>query len=216
MGMRTIAAAVLVASGLITSAGVAQKGKLGATPPWTVGPVLGLNYFTFTGSDATDSKYLTGLAVGAALSHPLAPSIFLQPELLYSMKGASYSSGGVTDKAKVNYIEVPVLFGYRLATSSQMRPFVVAGPTLGFLASCKLEETSGGTTQSASCKDLGLETKSFDLGLTGGAGIDFPVGAMTLNLSARYTLGLTETLQNVHVKNSGFNISAALMFPLRH
>ncbi len=216
MHVRTIAAAVLVASGLLTSAAVAQKGKLGAAPQWTVGPVVGLNYFTFTGSDATDAKYKAGLAAGLALSHPLSPSLFFQPELLYSMKGASYSSGTSTARFKLDYFEVPLLFGLNIQTTGQTRPFVMVGPTVGLMVSCNLEETSGGVTQSASCKDLGGSTRSADLGFTGGAGIEFPLSSMKLNLSARYTLGLTEPLVGPNVKNSGFNVSAGLMFPLRH
>jgi opacity protein-like surface antigen len=216
MGLRTIAATVLVASSLIASAGVAQKGKLGAAPPWTVGPVLGLNYFTFTGSDATDAKYKAGLAVGLALSRDIAPSIFFAPEALYSMKGASFSSGGVTDRFKVNYLEVPVLFGYRFDTHSQTQPYVVAGPTVGLMLSCNLEETSGSTTQSASCKDLGIDTKSTDFGITGGAGVEFPLSSMTLTLTGRYTIGLSDVVSNFSVKNSGFSFTAGLMFPLRH
>ncbi len=215
MSLRKIAAAVVVGTCLVASAAVAQKGKLGGTPGWTIGPVAGVNIATFTGTDATDAKSLTGLAAGVAASRELAPSIFIQPEALYSMKGASYSSGGVTAKAKLNYLEVPVLFGYSFATGGQTRPFIMAGPTLGALLSCNYEETSAGVTQSASCKDLGVDTRSLDLGITGGAGVEFPVGNMTLQLSGRYTLGLTEPIDGAKLKNSGFNISAGLMFPLR-
>ncbi len=214
MSLRKIAAAVVVGSCLVASAAVAQKGKL-ATGGWSIGAVAGVNIATFTGSDATDAKSLTGLVVGAEFSRELAPSIYFEPELLYSMKGASFTSGTSTLKVKVNYLEVPVLFAYRFATGGQLAPFIMAGPTVGALASCNLEATQAGVTASASCSTAGFGTHTLDLGLTGGAGVRFPVGAMTLALAGRYTFGLIKVSADANVKNSGFSITAGLMFPLR-
>jgi len=129
------------------------------------------------------------------------------------MKGAQESFADTTDKVKLTYIEAPLLLGLRLASSrNPVRPYIVVGPTLAYLASCKFNESFGGASGEADCASG--STKSFDAGVTGGAGIEVATGRVTLSVAARYFLGLTEPIQNSNIKNAGFNVSVGAAIPL--
>jgi hypothetical protein len=52
------------------------------------GVKAGLNFATFGGEDAGDWGTRTGFSFGGFLAYPVADIFFIQPELLYTMKGA--------------------------------------------------------------------------------------------------------------------------------
>lgn len=212
MRVLSVAASVLLASSLAVHAGVAQKVKSSATAP-TFGLIAGANFATFNGSDASGVKTLTGLAVGAQATFSFNPTVFLQPQLLYSMKGAQESFADTTLKVKLNYVELPVMLGVHLASAqSHARPYIMAGPTVAYLASCKVNLSFSGASGEADCASG--STNSIDLGVTGGAGIELATGRVTLSLAARYALGLSEPIKNSNIKNAGFNVSVGAAIPL--
>jgi len=214
MRVLPVVAGVGLASSLLVHAGQAQKVKAIETAP-TFGAVVGVNFATFTGSDATGAKTLSGVVFGAQATFSLNPSVFIQPQLLYSMKGAQESSADTTVKVKLNYIELPVLLGVHLASAqSHTRPYIMAGPTVAVLSSCKISVSFGGASGEASCASG--STNSLDLGVTGGAGIEMATGRVTLSLAARYTLGLSKPIKDSNVKNAGFNVSVGAAIPLGH
>jgi Ca2+-binding RTX toxin-like protein len=214
MRVRSVAACVILASCLVVQAGVAQKVKSEATQP-TFGLVAGANFATFNGSDATGAKTLTGLAFGAQATFSFSPTLFFQPQILYSMKGAQQTDTSGTFKLKLNYIEAPLLLGLRLASArNPVRPYIMVGPTVAYLASCKVNLSAGGVSGEADCASDA--TNSFDYGVTGGLGIEMATGRVTLSAAARYFLGLAEPVKNSNIKNAGFNVSVGAAIPLGH
>jgi len=146
---------------------------------------VGLNMANVTGDDADiagmDKKSLLGFAVGGFLTYNLMEIVAIQPEVLYTMKGAKYEDAGGTENFKLAYIEIPVLAKLMLATQSNIKPNFFAGPALGILLSAKAGDT-----------DVKDQTKSTDFGFILGAGLNFNMasgGAITLD--ARYNMGLT-------------------------
>lgn len=78
------------------------------------------------------SKMKLGLSAGPALQVKLANVFFLQTELLYSIKGSSSDSLQSSDaKLDLNYINLPILVGYRLAPNFSVK----LGPEIGRLLS---------------------------------------------------------------------------------
>jgi hypothetical protein len=215
MRVLSVATGVLLASSLAVNVAAAQKVKSAATEP-TFGAVVGVNVATFSGSDASGVKSLAGLAFGAQATFSFSPSVFFQPQVLYSMKGAQETfAGDTTLKVKLNYIEAPLLLGVRLSSAqNRVRPYLVAGPTVAYLASCKVNLSAGGISNEADCASG--STKSFDAGVTGGAGLEIATGRVTLSLAARYFLGLTEPIQSSNIKNRGFNVGVGAAIPLGH
>jgi hypothetical protein len=74
-----------------------------------IGIRAGANYAGFGGSDADNLDRIWGGHAGLTANFPVSTDNFfsIQPELLFSMKGAETSDD--TYKIKVNYLDVPVL-----------------------------------------------------------------------------------------------------------
>ncbi len=168
------------------------------------GPTVGINFATIGGKDAnqfaTNLSSKTGLYIGGFMNYQFAELFALQPEVAYSMKGATDAENGVNYTITLNYIEIPVLlkFYIPLAGASTVKPNLYAGPAFAFNVASSITATSGGQTQTS---DQSSNTKGFDFGLAFGGGVGFYVGTGLLDFSVRYTLGLSS------FDNSGNNLT---------
>ena len=143
-------------------------------------------------------------SAGVLASIPLLASCSLQPEIMYSGQGASFSDSSATGKLNYSYLNVPVLFKYQHSSGL----FLETGPQVGFLLSAKA--TSDG--QSADTKS---STQSVDFAWAFGLGFKLPLG---LGIDARYNLGLTnlskgDISSEGTAKNSVFQFGLFFMFP---
>jgi len=178
------------------------------------GIVGGLNLAKFTGSDVTGVSTRTSFYAGVAATRPLGTSLFFQPQVLYSAQGAEESDGGTLTLA-LDYLQVPLFLGLHIPMQgSAIRPYVMAGPYVGFKLSCKLKASSGGASASVNCDDpsIGAKVKSTDFGLTFGAGVELPLGTGMLSLAGRFSMGLTDIEENYNGKNSVISIGAGYFF----
>ncbi|MFO7446171.1 MAG: porin family protein [Ignavibacteriaceae bacterium] len=179
------------------------------------GVKAGLNVSNFGGDDADDTDSKTGLVLGGYMIYRFSDMFALQPELLYSMKGATGEAFGADATVSLNYIEIPVLvkFLIPIAGGSSVTPAVFAGPAIGFNVSANSELEIANQTIEEDIKD---NVQSLDLGLALGASIDFPVGMNTLGFDVRYTLGLTSWSDvsgvDADVTNTGFSLTAYFGF----
>lgn len=205
------------AAGLCLAAcGLALAGPAVAQRPM-IGPVVGVNFSSFGGSDASGSKGRTGFAVGGAIRFHTKSGFMFEPRLLYSVKGASYALTGITLDAKPAYLEVPIMFGYQFPmTGSQLRPRIFAGPDIGLEIGCKF--SSGGTDLNCNDPSTSLSNQTLDFGIFGGVGMGFPLGSGVLDVSVHYNLGLTKiwssTLGSTDIKNRTFAVAVAYLFPM--
>lgn len=76
----------------------------------------GVNFFTLTGKDGDgdkieNNKIKTGFNIGVNAEIPVGIDFYAQPGLLFSTKGAKYSSPD--GSVNISYIEVPVNFIYK-------------------------------------------------------------------------------------------------------
>jgi hypothetical protein len=193
-------------------------GAAGAQAPvaghWSLGPFAGLNYTTFYGSDAQGEDSRSDFAVGGQFDYDFIGGGLFRTGLLYSRRGAQTTESGITDAVKINYIEIPVLFGFRFPTTAAVKPYVMGGGQLGFKSGCTVEESGGGSSISAGCDETGGDFSSTDLALVGGAGIAVPVGLSNLAFDVRYSVGLIKIEKNSEVKNRGFTFGVAYMIPV--
>lgn len=182
----------------------------------SVGPVVGLNYTTFYGSDAKGSDYRLGAMAGLQLDHDLGPAGTFRTGLAYSRRGAEFTDQGVTDRLLLSYIEIPLMLGYRFGTAGAMRPYLMGGGHVGFKVGCTLEETSGGVTASVSCDDPNVDANvsSTDVHVGAAAGLLFPGRASSFDVHLGYSLGLTKLVKDANSKNSGFTLAVAYLIPL--
>ena len=146
-----------------------------------------------------------GALAGVFATVPIAWGLTLQPEAIYTVKGASFKFDGFDSDYIVDYVEVPVLARFRLLRSA----YVVAGPSMAFRLRARTRIPFGGSTEEV---DLDNEVETFDLGIVGGLGID--VGRWLVD--ARYTHGVSDTdkdtSDDVKIRNRVFSLSAGVRF----
>ncbi len=165
------------------------------------GVELGLNYSTFMGSDATDAKSKAGFAIGGFLNVGFTDLISLQPELLYTQKGASDSQ-----TTNISYLEIPILVKFSFLTDKKVSPNVFVGPSLAFL----LAADTGGP-------DISSNLNGFDYGAVIGAGVNIGLGGGALIVNLRYDYGLADIAKEVagrqpDVKNGALSLMVGYQF----
>ena len=205
--MRVRTAVLLTSIVVLPSTMLAQKSSVAAT---TWGPWAALNMTTIDGDDAGDVGNRTAFGLGVSLQHSLGNAAFFGTGLHYAMRGSKEDDATL----KLNYIELPLLIGYRFPTAGAVRPYVMGGGHVAFKAGCNLAGESGGVSASMSCEDAGLEVKSTDFAAIGGAGLNFLVGANTFSVDLRYAMGLQDIAEDASIKNRGFTLGLGYMFPL--
>lgn len=183
---------------------------IAAAPAWALLPSFGVkggvNMATWTGGDAGSPDMKLG-AVGGAFATVDLIAFKLQPELLFSQKGAkeSLTSGTLsyTVSTTQNYLEVPVLLKYSFGAI--VVPSIYVGPSFGMLMSATAKAEGGTASGSTDIKGFLNDT---DLGLVFGAEVKTP---MKLSIEARYNLGLSKMPKEVlgvqpDVKNSTISV----------
>ena len=175
------------------------------------GVKAGLNMASLSGGDAYYGSYgsKAGFHVGGLAEIKINDKFSVQPELLYSLKGAdfNYGFGGAfglaTDKLNLSYIDVPIMVKFypieRLSAE--------LGPNIAFLMSAKRVQNT--------TIDVKDNFNSIDFGMNIGAGYELKQGIM---FQLRYNLGLADISKtatgatNVTDKNSVFQVSVGYKF----
>ena len=185
-----------------------------------IGPKVGLNIASIAGSDATDYfgeslDSRTGFNGGIFFMYQFNKMFAIQPEVYYTMKGASKKIEGVDVSVKLDYVEVPLFLKFVIPVEgSNVRPVIFAGPALGFNMSAKVKGESGEGSAEVDIKDY---VKSTDFSLIFGGGVGFMVGTNELGADVRYILGLTtwdDEADPLDVKNNVINFNVYFGFSL--
>jgi hypothetical protein len=193
---------------LATAAGV---GTARADEPRVeLGIRAGLNLASVHGDDVTinnlSPESRVGFSGGLFAGIRVTPSFLIQPEVLYTQKGARYEAAGEEAVIKLDYVEVPVLLKGRFGSGSA-KPSVFAGPAVAF-------KVSGKTEFQGEEEDV-EDVKGTDFGIVFGAGLDLAVGSGAFTIDARYTLGLTtfsDSPDPDDVKNGVWTFSVGYAF----
>ncbi len=167
---------------LASAAGVAN-----AQTGIKVGVKGGFNGATFSGADSKGSEYKAGFAAGALVNFGVSDNFSIQPEFLYSQKGASVDNyqgtNNLTLKSTLGYLDIPIMFRYNIGEDGKGF-FVELGPQGSFvLHNRDFFQTGGVNTQSTentSTNDLNKVV----IGYAGGLGYQLTSG---LSLGIRYT-----------------------------
>ncbi len=178
-----------------------------ASPLWAENMMFGvkggLGLANLSGGDVYNNSIKYGGTGGVFMRYTLSDILAVQPEALFAMKGAKYEAEGLKSQEKVNYIEVPVLVRATMPNESKVKPSVFLGPAIGILLSNKI--TNG---EEIDIKD---DTKSIDIGVVAGAGVEYVLENGCVLLDARYEMGLSSIMKKVgdeqrEVKNSVISI----------
>lgn len=184
----------------------------------------GFNGSTFSGADSKGVEYKAGFAAGGFLNFGISDNFSIQPEILYSQKGASsdnltYTSGGTTyndgtRKITLGYLDVPIMFRYNIGEEGKGL-YVEVGPQGSFA----LHQRA--FTENGAGKEVGDTYKSTDtlnkvqIGYVGGIGYQITSG---LGIGVRYTGDFSQiykqslNLPASNVHNSVFQFQVGYAF----
>jgi len=186
--------------------------------PFSLGPKVGLNYSNLTGDVSDEAGYKLGFAGGAFFAYTFSDWFTLQPEVLYSQKGAKATEERLgeerTETISLDYVEIPVLAVLTIPTQSRLTPKVFVGPAFGFLLSAEdKREVDGEERGSEDIKDA---LKDYDIGVVLGAGLDVKVGPGAITADVRYNFGVTNIVDdeddNDTVRNGVFSFMVGYAF----
>jgi hypothetical protein len=195
----------------------------------TLGVKGGLNSSNLSVDDADDPDFgfdsQTDFLVGAFAQFAFGQHFAVQPEVFYSQKGARSRDEDPATTLNLNYIEIPLLLMARLASrESPMYPILYAGPSVAFETRCQVTGQEGGVSVSFDCDDPHLDgelqTAKTDFGLVFGGGFEILYSKLTIQLDARYNLGLTnlndsEDSAEASVKSRTWSFMLGLGIPVR-
>jgi hypothetical protein len=150
-----------------------------------------------------------GAVAGVFFTLPLISRIELQPEVLYSSKGARLDDDGIQSTLVLDYLEVPVLARLSGTAFGTRRFYVIAGPTVGVRLRAKSRTEFSGSTEEI---EFAEEVERLDFGVAAGGGLEF--GALLFD--ARYTIGLRDIdrdrTDQVKISNRVFSLTAGWRF----
>jgi hypothetical protein len=149
---------------------------------------------------------------------PVSARVAIEPQILFTSKGANFNDPSGSGSFTMNYVQVPVLVQYNAAGSGRTRPFVFGGPAIALKASCDLEGLEGAASVSISCDQLeadGLKFRSVDYGVIVGGGVAFDMGGRTVSVGARYDHSLADVDDASGIRHRVISIIATFEFPWR-
>lgn len=150
---------------------------------------LGANFSSFEDVSGFDNK--VGFTAGAFVG--LKFNWFgIQPEVLYSQQGAKLD----LNEFDLDYINVPVLFKFYINDCVNFH----FGPQYGILIN------DDGFVDSILSN---FEAETYEFSGVGGLGINLPLG---FSADIRYTIGITDTFEEVEWRSGVINLSLAYSF----
>jgi hypothetical protein len=148
---------------------------------FTMGPKFGISQGDVRVSEGfrgEESKI--GYHVGAFARINL-PVIFIQPEVLYTNTGGSFSNNTFNYDVEFNRLDVPMMVGIKLGSVLRLQ----AGPVATYLLDGNLSSNDGSTTTK-----LIPPKEEFTFGYQAGIGLD--IGNLVLDL--KYEGGMTNSI----------------------
>ena len=149
----------------------------------------GVNLSSYNGKNASGGTKL-GFHGGLMMMYELHPMLTLQPELLYTQRGAKKDSGSVTWSQTQHYAELPILLKLNLSAGDILvQPY--AGPEFRYMLSGKRTAKVAGVETTSDIKNM----NDFDFGVGLGADIIYN----NFLFGARYSIGMS----NIYEKSGG-------------
>ena len=192
-----------------------------AARPLSLGVQAGINVADLAGSDndfAPHDRF--GFIGGGFLKWSSSERFSLQLDVLYVQKGGEENTDKTPedpeDQFYVDYLEIPLLFKLALATTG-LRPEIYAGPSVAFELSCTYDAFPDGQSAPVDCAQIGIETRSVDVGVAFGADLEIPLGSGHLVIDGRGIVGLASidaSDEDLDIRNRILALMVGYRFPL--
>ena len=188
---------------------------LGAGPAFAQIPGLGVkggvNLATQrnTGDEGNsdDVKSQVGFVGGAFATFHLVSFLEVQPEVLYSIKGARADFEGIASKLLIDYLEVPLLL--RVSKRGGIGYYAAGGPSVAFQMRARTRTKFAGSTEEI---DISDQVERLDFGMAIGGGVE--IGSLVFD--GRYTHGLSDVdkdkSDSIKVTNRALSFTAGFRF----
>ncbi len=157
-----------------------------ANGQFTYGVKAGMDYST-TEAQGHTYPYANGLVAGITSDIDAGKHFFISPQLYYAQKGTTVYTGYIF---RINYLNLPVLCGYRITSHLQ----ALLGINLGILLNSKISEGDSAfiTTSQFQRIDPGLD-----------AGLRYQLGRWGVDFSfVRSLIGIEKTHQTSYNYNA--------------
>lgn len=181
----------------------------------TFGIRAGVNFQNLNGKESDGDKVMgklrTGFNAGVNAEIPVGDGFYLQPGLLYSLKGAKEKAGELPS-VSISYLEVPINFIYK-PDLGQGRMLLGFGPYVAYALGGKYE--IGNSETDIEFGSEPGELKRFDAGANLLAGYEF---ANNFSFQLNAQLGLGNMVNRVSgdndskLNNTGFGVSFGYRF----
>ncbi len=211
--MRTKFIYTAILAVMIATTGAFSQVKL------SLGFEAGLNLANANITPTVTTSGKTGFLVGGLLDINFSRNFSVVPGVRFITKGYVQSftdanGNNITETVNLNYLEIPVLLRVEFPLT-EVKPYIFAGPELGFNMSATADDVGGGQSTST---DVSTNVSGTDFGLLFGGGVGFKVTSkIDLFASFGYSLGLSNILKNntnATIKNTGIQLTAGAMFHL--
>lgn len=173
----------------------------------------GLNISNLHGKDVGDLDSRLGFAGGFFISYQTKSIFTIQPEVSYTMKGATTKIGPINITLAYDYIEIPILFKFvfQLKDNPGIKPAIFAGPFIAFKTKAKIYAKLNEDSDEADMKNVTPR----DYGIQFGGALGFDIGKYELGFDVRYVPGFFTTdnsIDSFDVKNSVLNFNVYFCF----
>jgi hypothetical protein len=217
IGKSLMAVMFLTVTATSVSAQVQQtSSESGLTPK--IGVKGGVNLTNLYVDEVDDENMKAGLNLGLFAKIPVTRGFSIQPEILYSNKGAKVAYNntliGGEYRFNLNYLEVPVLGVVNVAKNFNVH----FGGYAAYLTNVNIKAEDNGSSNEELVSFDEDDFNRFDYGLVGGIGFD----VKGVTLGARYNYGLNQVgeksdafISNTvlrNAKNSGITLYAGFGF----
>jgi hypothetical protein len=190
--MKRIMCAALLSAAFLTGTSVLAQEQQ-TTSENALSPKFGIkggvNLTNMYVKDVSDENMKVGFNAGFFAKLPVTRGFSIQPELLYTSKGAketynNFIEGRGEYRFNLNYIELPVLAVFNVAKNFNLH----VGPYISYLAEANIKDLKDNGTMDE-ITDLDADNfNRIDYGVAGGLGIDIS----NFTVGARYNYGFRE------------------------
>lgn len=161
-----------------------------------VKPMVGGTLSTVTGDHTSDAKFRLGLVAGAEFGYMVAPQFGVTAGALVSMQGANAKDNDYLKDASttLTYLNIPILANYYIIPGLAVK----AGIQPGFMLSAKQKGSEKILSSWVDYDESNTDGyKKFDFSIPIGLSYEFS----DFVIDARYNLGLTNIIDDDHIKN---------------
>jgi len=173
---------------------------------WNYGIIGGVDFANFRGDafNKTDSRTFGN--VGLFVTYKAHENFLIQPEVLYTVRGAenkvNVEGTFYKDKYRMSYIQVPVYAKGLVKMGENSSIYAKAGPSIAFKIDDGFDSNDPALNDANDLKAAGYKTNDTVFETNFGLGFHFG----NIMLGGTYNLGLTDVIKDRDVQNDSFTI----------